>query len=339
MIINTASNVATSPNQSIPGKVLSVSPDGATVVVTDPIRQTVSLVTTSGGSQTVATNYGNLVGTSAAWSPDSQTVYITTTGNTLLTHSVFNNWRVVAPTDEVYTDIAVMVPSVGAYFAGPNATEGRSYCPVTTIATPPSNGNPPTTVNGYFPLADSVAGHTDMLAATTDGKHILAAAASPATIKDINITLPPPTQANAPQTCTTATSQVSINSTSNTPVPLANITASAITGVEPASNSALAFVTYDGSSGLLPFYLPGTGTVNYVQLSDGATAPVSGVFSTDDLTFYAGTSGDDQVHLISVTGTTATESGTIIAPKLPAANGTGLATPDMIVQKPKRLQS
>ncbi|HEY5382690.1 MAG TPA: hypothetical protein VIJ65_10565 [Acidobacteriaceae bacterium] len=335
MTVATGSNTLTAANQAIPGTVLSVSPDNSTAVVTDPSRQTVSLVTPQGG---IASSYGNVVGTSAQWSPDSQTVYITTTTDTLLTHSAFNNWR-VTPTDEVYSDVAVMVPSIGAYFAGPGTTQGRSYCSTTTIATPASDGNAPTTANEYFPLADTVATRTDQVAATTDGHHILgaglAAGGPAAVLSDIAL----PTPAPEALACTTAALGTGVTFSSTfTPHPLSSITATAITGVDPASNSAVAFVTYTGTSGQLPLYLPGTGTVNYVQLSDGATAPVAGVFSTDNLTFYVGTSGDDQVHLISVTGTTAKESGTVIAPKLTDANGAPVA-PNLIVQRPKRLQS
>jgi hypothetical protein len=331
MTIATASNSVSGPSQTIPGTVLAVSPDGTTIVVTDPTRQTVSLVTSSEG---LSSSYGNLVGTSAAWSPDSQTVYITTTSNTLLTHSIFNNWR-VTPTNTIYKDVAVMVPSVGAYFAGPE-TDGRSYCSTTTLDT---STTPPTATNEYFPLADSISTATDQLAATTDGAHILGAAV-PTTgaplLSDIAVTVP----AQALD-CTTATTPVHFTSTVN-PHPLGSITATSITGVDPASNSAVAFVTYMGSSGLLPLYVPSTGAVNYVQLANGATAasaPVAGVFSTDNLTFYAGTSGDNQVHLISVTGTTATDSTTVITPKLTGADGTTIVAPNLIVQRPKNLQS
>jgi hypothetical protein len=310
-----------------------VSPNNGNVVVTDPTRQTVSLVSSAGG---VSTSYGNVVGTHAQWSPDSQTVYITTNADTLLTYSAFNNWR-VTPTDEIYTDVAVMVPSIGAYFAGSNGvTEGRSYCSTTTIQTPASDGNPPTTANEYSPLANSSTAKTDRLAATTDGQHILGASLQTGApvLSDIKVV---PSQQAIDCTTVPLDTPVSFASTFN-PYPLSNITATSITGIEPASNSELAFVTYLGSSGQLPFYLPGTGTVNYVQLSDGATAPVAGVFSTDDLTFYVGTAGDDQVHLISVTGTTAQESGTVITPNLTDANGNPV-TPNLIVQRPKRLQS
>lgn len=335
MTVATGGNTLAGPYQGVPGTVLSVSPDGGTVVVTDPARQTISLVT---GTGTVTTTYGNLVGTSAAWSPDSQTVYITTTADTLLTHSVFNNWR-VTPTTTVYSSVAVMVPSVGAYFAGGTETDGRSYCSTTTISAPGGSGNPPTTDNDYYPLSDTSGAQTSLVAATTDGQHILGVGTpggAPA-LSDILLQSPLPSTA---LDCTTAAlgTKVTFSSSFN-PHPLSSITANTLTGVDPASNSTLAFVTYTGSSGMLPYYLPGSGTVNYVQLANGATAPVTGVFSTDNQTFYVGTSGDNQVHLISITGTTAKESGTVLSPKLTAPDGTTVVAPNLIVQRPKKALS
>ena len=78
MTLTTSGNTVSAANQLIPGTVLSVAPSGAYVVVTDPTRQTVSLVTNNGS---VATSYGNVIGTSAAWSPDSNTLYVTTNTN------------------------------------------------------------------------------------------------------------------------------------------------------------------------------------------------------------------------------------------------------------------
>jgi hypothetical protein len=337
MTIATSGNTASAADQAVPGVVLAVSPDGSTVVVTDPARQTVSLV--SNGA--VTTSYGNVVGTTAAWSPDSQTVYITTsnpsaTGNILLTHSAFNNWQ-VTPTNTVYTDVTVTVPHIGAYFGG-SETDGRSYCPTTTITTPGSNGNPPTTANVYYPLADSLAVQNDRVAATTDGQHILGAAlvGGTATFNDLSVTLPvttpcPPPPSGIPPDYFKHT---------NKSLTLSSITATQIDDVVPATNSALAFVTYTGSSGLLPEYVPATGAITYVKLGNGATtatAPLSGVFSTDNLTFYAGGS-DGQVHLISIQGTSASETG-VLQPALPAATGSGNAPVNLIAQQPKKLQS
>jgi hypothetical protein len=342
MTITTSGNTVTAANQTIPGTVLAVSPDGTTVVVTDPTRQTVSLVVDG----TISTTYGNVVGTSAAWSPDSQTVYITTNANTLLTHSAFNNWQ-VTPTNRIYSDVAVMVPHIGAYFSAGTETDGRSYCSTTTTASAGANGNPPTTANEYYPLADTDGAPTQVLAATTDGNHILGADVSGgvATLSDISVTLPQEAStltsgATADAlTCTTLQGGARFNSTFKTH-PLSSITASAVDSIVPDTNSALAFITYTGSSGLLPEYVPATGAVTYLQLGNGATsatAPLAGVFSTDNLSFYAGAS-DGQVHLISITGTTATETG-VLKPALPNASGSGNAPVNLIAQHPKKLQS
>jgi hypothetical protein len=332
MTLTTAANTISATNQAIPGTVLAVSPDGSTAVVTDPTRQTVSLVSNGG----VVTSYGNVVGTSAAWSPDSQTVYITTNTNTLLTHSAFNNWQ-VTPTNAVYTDVTVTIPHIGAYFAGPE-TDGRSYCPTTTISIPGSNGNPPTTANTYYPLADALAVQNDRITATTDGQHILGAAvvSGAATLNDISVTLPVTTPCPQPPNAVPP----DYFKGTNKPVSLSNITATQIDGVIPATNSAVAFVTYTGSSGQLPEYIPATGAVTYLQLGNGATtatAPLSGVFSTDNLFFYVGAS-DGQVHIISINGTTATETG-VLQPALPATSGSGNAPVNLIAQHPKKLQS
>lgn len=329
MTIATGSNQASAANQAIPGTVLAVSPDGNTVVVTDPARQTVTLISSTGG---IISSYGNLVGTRAEFTPDSQTVYITTTSNTLLSYSNFTNWR-VTPTNTTYTDVAITVPSVGAYFAG-KETDGRSYCSSTTVL---SGTNPPATDNIFVPLADQSTAQTDRLAATTDGKHILGASVltGAPVLSDLNVTLPVTTACPMPPNVVAP----GFFKSAFTTHPLTGVAASAITGVDPASNSNIAFITYTGSGGVLPFYLPGTGALNSVPLSNGATAPISGVFSTDNQSFYTGTSGDNDVHVISVTGTSAKESGTIIAPKLTGPDGTTIVAPDMIVQRPKKLQS
>ena len=335
MTVSALSNSVTASNLAVPGTVLSVSPSGTDVVVTDPVRQTVSLV----ASGAVVTTIGG-VGTRAQWSPDSQTVYITAnssaSGPQLLVHSAYTGWYSTTTANQ-YVDVAVMVPSVGAFFStNTNVTEGRSYCPTSVVA---ATGNPPSVTNTYYPVAADPTAQTDRIAATNDGAHILGATVASSSsvpgpaLNDISVVLP--SNPN-PLDCTTATSSV-IFSTTFTSHQLTGIAASAITGVFPASNSALAFVTYTGTSGLLPEYVPATGAVTNVTLSSGAIAPVAGVFSTDNLTFFAGTSGDNQVHLITVNGTTATDSS-VIAPKLLDGNG-NIAVPNLLVQRPKKATS
>jgi len=324
MTVSATNNALSSTNTAITGTVLSVSPDGATVVITDPVRQTVALV--AGGN--VVSTYGG-VGTSAKWSPDSQTVYITTNTTQLLVHSSYTGWY-ATPTDVQYLDVAVAVPSVGAFFGSTvPVTEGRSYCPATTSV---SGGNPPATTNTYYPLASTTTAKDDKLAATNDGQHILGATSTPAPLlNDIALSFPA-----AALDCTISNGPVTFG-TAVTPHALPGITASAITGVVPASNSSVAFVTYTGTSGLLPEYVPSTGAVTNVALSSGAVAPVAGVFTVDDKTFFAGTSGDNQVHLITINGTSAADTS-VIAPKLPDVNNNP-AVPNLLVQRPKKTTS
>ena len=416
----TASNTVSAANQLIPGVVLSVSPDGSTLVVTDPTRQTISLVSTS--TNAVTTSY-NGIGTSASWSPDTQAVYITTatlsspaTATTLtatptiepsstvtpstivLTHSTYTDWQ-TATANEGYSDVKVTVPSIGAFFAGSTTnfgTEARSYCPSSTVETSTTTTTgtatvfPPNVDNLYIPLvAQDTTAITDQIAATTDGKHILGAHAvaangvptGPATLSDIDVTLPLPPLSNtatgvnygcpippAPQPSLTPTPY--FGTVVNPPVTLTGINAAAITGVFPSTNSTAAFVTYTLPAGAttggqqLPLYFPpatGLGTIQLLTLGNGATAataPVSGVFSTDNSTFYVGTgaadgtSVDNDVHLITMTYPTsgvptATEApGTTITPQLPVCasttsgacqtTSTGYAPVNLIAQYPKK---
>lgn len=392
MTIATNSNTVSPANQNIPGIVLGVSPDGSTLVVTDPTRQTVSLV--SANNSTILTTYGG-IGTSATWSPDNQAVYITTAtlspsatpaaiaaltatptiepSSTLtlspivLTHSTFTDWQ-TATANEGYSDAIVTVPSIGAFFAGPRTTDGRTYCPSSTNL---SAGLPPNVTNEFIPLVDASTAVTDQIAATNDSKHILGAHAIPggtSTLSDIAITLPLSPKNPAPGTnygcpippAPQPTVGSGYFSSSFTVQPLTGINAASIASVVPSSNSAVAFVTYTLPAGattggqLLPMYFPpasGSGTLQFITLGNGATAssaPVSGVFSTDNFTFYVGTGSPDatnagnDVHLITMTYPsggvpTATElPGDIISPQLPLTAGAGDAPVNLIAQHPKK---
>ncbi len=326
--------------QALQGSVLAVAPNNSYAVITDPTRSTVSLVT-SGGS--VFSTFSG-IGTRAQWTPDSNTLYVTTTSNQLLTYSTFIGWESTNISTEVqYNDVAVTVPSYGAYFAGPKTTEGRSACPSTTLS---GLTVPPIATNIFTPPVDSLTVTTDRLAATTDGNHILGATVqtTPPTLQDI-VPAPPTQVAPGSTTTTVAACPLTVPpgffSATATPHALNGFTASAITGIIPASNSAVAAITYTGAGGVLPLYAPAIGAVANVALSGGATtAPVAGVFSTDNKTFYAGTSGDDVVHIIGLSGTagtTGTDTG-LIQPNLPDNNGK-IATPNLIVQRARRATS
>ena len=362
MVFSTGAGSVTGAYQTIQGNVLAVAPNDSYAVVTDPTRQTVSLVTSTG---TVFSTF-NGVGTSAQWTPDSNTLYVTTatstsstgtgTGNNqLLTYSTFEGWE-STPTDEEYTDVAVTVPNAGAFFSGTGlnapTTDGRSDCPASSLDT---TVTPYTTADTFSPLAAQVAAPTDRLVYTTNGGHLLGATAqvSPATLQDIVVALPTSTSSGAPVStiapCPPAPAVVAPGYfvTSFTSHPLTGISASpststplAITNVAAASNSNVAAVTYTGEGGVLPLYAPATGTVTDVTLSGGAaTAPVAGVFSTDNNTFYAGTSGDNVVHVISITGATGKDTGVITPTLTPLGGGAGTAQPNLIVLRAIRTTS
>jgi hypothetical protein len=328
MVLNAVNTLSMSRTDiTSPGTVLAVSPDGSLLVISDPVKQITTLESSSGG---VVSTYGG-VGTRAAFAPDSQTVYITA-GNQLLVYSAYTGWTSITPATTAgtpVTDVAITVPSVGAYFAGPSTT-ARGYCAISTPAAAPNSET-----NVFYSPADSSPAITDRIAATNDGKHIIGVTASSDTLSDLRVSFPTNTINGVvvPAACPVVGGLTFSNTLSTTI--LTSVTATAITGVLPTSDSTLAFITYTGSGGVLPAYAPiasGPGTTTYIKLTGSATAPVAGVISADNTTFYAGTSGDNLVHLIN--RSTLTDSSTL-TPNL--ANPSGATVPvNLLVQKPRR---
>jgi hypothetical protein len=368
MTFSAVSNGLTNQDPSVTGSVLAVSPDGTTLVITDPIRQFVYLyntTTASSGTGTtgttgtgtasaspigVQTQFGG-VGTHAAFSPDSQTVYITlgdynsstgvtTPNNQLLVHSQFTGWYQTT-SSQVTTDVALGVPYVGAFFGG-NPTTARSYCPVTTTSGGTTTTSS-TTTNVFYPDAGVIAPATDRIATTNDGLHVLGA--TTASFTDVALgtsALPGLPVGNCPLTDATPVKFASSVAFSGA---LPGVSATAITGVFPTSDSKTAFVTYTGTGGVVPTYTPqatGAGTLGSVALSKTLgtpVAPVAGVVSADNQTFYAGTTGDNAVHLITrQTDGSYKDVTTPIAPKLPDVNG-NIVAPNLLVQKPRKSTS
>ena len=334
MVLNAVNTLSVARvDQTSPGTVLALSPDGGTLVISDPVKQITTLETSSGG---VISTYGG-VGTHAEFSPDNQTVYITA-GNQLLVYSTYTGWASINPATTAgtpVTDVAVTVPGVGAYFAGPTTT-ARGYCSISTPAVAPNSDN-----NIFYPPADSSPAITDRIAATNDGRHILGATVTPVPmLSDLRVNIPSTNTSGASVSIACpATGGLTFSNSLSTSI-LGSITATAITGVLPTSDSAYAFITYTGSGGVLPAYSPlpngasGAGTTTYVKLSGTATAPIAGVPSADNTTFYAGTSGDNLVHIVNINGSTLTDNSTL-TPNL--TNPSGATVPvNLIVQKPRR---
>ncbi len=346
MTFTTASNSLTSTDFTVQGTALAVSPDNATVVITDPTRKLIYIdntgtaggTTTTASSPTVVSSFAG-VGTRAAFTPDGSAAYITTTDNHLLVYSTFSGWQSYDLSATGANDVAIAVPSVGAFVTGNTAVNARSYCPNSNVT--------PTVFYPQASVTTLAAAVGDRAATTNDGRHLLDVRlpASGGTPIVNDITFPASTAdgrtfngvlptGDCPESGNPPVFGLAANTVS-----LTGVTTPGVTGVYPASDSTIAFSTYlptasaTGTGTVLPAFTPGSSTFTSVALAQGATAPVAGVFSSDNKTFFVGTSGDNLVHLITRSTLTDTSQ---LAPKLPSvATPGGLATPNLIVQYPR----
>ncbi len=385
MVYSTASSTLTKADATVPGVVLAVSPNASQLLINDQARHLFYLYNTSGA---VATTFGGM-GVAAEWTPDSQTLYvvdnsqfnspagcaaplITGHTDTLYVYNANTGWTVepLPPSPVPAADLptcstepntalplmaqtpAITVPAVGAYLRG-NPTTAHTWCPSGTVSNNASIQ--------FYPQGDSQPVQSDVLGATTDGQHILGAAATAGggiTLNDLAVTIPTTNNNGVltPLQCPSATnattgvqtlSPLTIASTNNQ-TSISGVNAAAVdqvvTGAVPQVTASqtvaagLAFITYSPSAGAstttnaaLPFYVPapgGTaGALNYVTLTDCSscgviTAPLVGVFSPDDTTFFVSTAGDNEIHYISIPTTIGSASppkdAQQVSPNLPA---------------------
>jgi hypothetical protein len=359
MAISTANNSITTQTTAAPGVVLAVSPDDSTLIINDQARQLFYLYNVSAKDYT---SFGGM-GTAAAWTPDSHTLYIVDSANqgaphtdALYVYSQNTGWTTFCTVYNALTcpnpfmgaqSLAITIPSVGAFFSG-SPTVAHTWCPTGTVGNYASMS--------FYPQGPSpdntVAAQTDVLAATTDGQHILGASTSGSsiTLSDIGVTIPalnclppeyigtpPVLNPNYPLLLGDTLSPLVLQTTLTQPQA---ITASAATmnQVVPSPASNLAFLTYTppttgATTGVnLPFYIPGAGSLSYVtfkgSLAASITAPVAGAFTPDNALFFVSTVGDNMIHYISVplvTTNPANADTQQISPNLPActsiANG------------------
>ena len=355
MIFNTLNNTLTKEESSVPGVVLTVSPNNSHVIVNDQVREVFYIYNTASGA---STTFGGL-GNAAAYTPDSKTLYITDNAalggdhkDLLYVFSTSTGWSTyplppsplpaasipssaylpnvgVSPT---FQTPALTIPSVGAYLRG-TPTVAHAWCPLGTVS---SNGS---TISAFYPGpfpgsvatqgGDSQPIQSDVLTATTDGKHILGAAmvGGGITLSDINVTVP----AGACPGATTSQLNPLTFGHPATPYTQSALTvnASTINEIVASPVSNLAFVLYSGSSAgaQLPYYVPGSagaaGKVGYISLTGGSaiTAPLAGAFTSDDSIFFVSTAGDNKIHYLSIPAdpsTTAPTDTQQISPNLPA---------------------
>lgn len=346
MVYSATTNSLSTEDTSVPGVVLAVSPDNSQVLINDQTssREIFYLYSVSGKTYT---SYGG-IGSKAAFSPDGKTLYILgpKTGdyaNKLFVYNTFTGWHTYdLSASGSGGDLAILAPHVGAYFAGSISTVARGYCWDTATGT-------------AYPQADSAAVATDHLAATSDGLHVVATLANTntaattetTTLYDMGINnfgfdiTSSPAKGVCPSTLTTSGGLGFSHTLQQTSFSLTKPAGydEAINQVVAASDSSLAFVTYDfvnssnqsyttasTTGGALPYYKPGAvgsiGTVGTVTLAGTATAPLGGAFSPDNSLFFVGTSGDNLVHLISTSTLTDTKQ---LNPKLVDSSGNAVA--------------
>jgi hypothetical protein len=364
MVYTASTNSLASETPNVPGVVLAVSPTNSSVVVNDQLRGVLYIYSPSSGSYTSFAG----IGQKAAYTADGQTVYIVGNG-VLYIHNNFTGWSIeplpanqgtpttgvcpatnttspipqdptsyppntTANPNNTYNmfcspDLAVTIPAAAVFLSGA-ATSAYGQCPETTVKP---------VVN--YPEATTVAAVSDHVASTTDGKHIIGASANPPVLTDLSITVPIdacPSDANGQTTGIVFNPPPVVNQTSLSAYGITNINE-----VVAATNSLEAFVTYASDAttspaggALLPVYKPSTtagalGTLSSVALSGNALAPVAGIFSPDNTIFFAGTTGDNQLHVIDTTTLLDTRQ---INPKLTDINGNPLP-PVFLAVKPR----
>ena len=221
-------------------------------------------------------------------------------------------------------DLSVAVPSIGPFISGSPTSGSFGFCPEAT-----------TTPVDYYPNAGGLQVSTDRLTATTNSLHVIGASDSSTIghpqLTDSAITIP---TGGCTLTAGTATNPpvsqgLTIANTGNTPYDLSTYGIDNIDQVVASPDSSLAVVTYDSAAtatptggAQLPVYkIPASGTAGTlvpVKLSGTAIAPIAGIFSPNTQVFYASTTGDNLVHLISTSSLTDTQT---LAPALPDTNG------------------
>jgi len=319
------------PNTSVPGVVLAVAPNDKQVLINDQVRRVFYIYNTTGSVAASFTGLGN----SAAWTPDSETLYVSDSASlgaghsdTLYVYNANTGWTTYDLTSSGgATNLAITVPGVGAYLSG-NPTVAHTWCPSGTVS------NYSSLV--FYPQGDSVPVATDILAATNDGQHMLGAAIAGGAVQlsDINVTIP---STPCPQSGQTLEPLTISHNSPPTQQPVSGISATAINQIIASPASNLAFLTYNGSTpgAKLPYYIPSAngaaGTLNYVTLIGGAavTAPVAGAFSLDNKLFFVSTAGDNLIHFISTSTFQDTKQ---INPNLPAC--TPGSDPDCLITTP-----
>jgi hypothetical protein len=346
MIYSTASNSVTKQDNAAPGVVLAVAPNNGQLLINDQVLGKFYIYAPTTG---VAATFPGL-GSAASWSPDSKTLWVSDSAalggghtDTLYVYNAGTGWTTYplpcstgpncADPSLGAQSLVVTIPSVGAYMAG-SPTVAHTWCPSGTVGNYASMSFYPQGDVVYLnPPQDTEPVQTDVLAATTDGSHILGAALINAGVKlsDIQVDIPsgacpstttgvPPNQVQTLEPLIIAHQVEQAQLDHLTQVAQTNgATLTAVDQVVASPASNLAFITYNATpnnvNAVLPYYKPvpgytGTlGTVGYVTLSScastlstGAANPAWPCPATDTAPIAGAFTPDDSLFFVSTAG-------------------------------------
>jgi len=302
MSYTTANNALSAADLNVPGKVLAVSPDGTTLVISGrakgPNGQSTGapiLYIYSVAAGTFISQGTVSPATRAVFSADGNRIYIVAGDQEYLySSSIGFTIQPVVSGAVNGNDIAAFTPSVGAFFSGPN-TQVLNYCAQqTTPATPSAPGS----AVFYYPAA-STGLPSDQLGISNDGLHLFTAtsansSSTPFTFTDACVSVSPymnfatgkctgpvtpagqePVPVSAcPITVSTgdrtfSTAGILPAGATVTGVPVAT-SSSTLAGASSFFTAYAAFLTYTGVT-----TSTGGAVLPYYQVNDGQAAPAS----------------------------------------------------------------
>lgn len=253
-------------NSQTPGKVLALSHDGGTAIVSNIATGTVYFVSgTSFATQSVANALA------ASFSPDGSIAYITQ-GNSFTSSSASVNSHSGTFTATA-SDVNIIDQGSLTFYAGgaPGAIDVRATCDGSDLTALSLGG-------AALPVKiTSLWNSAHVYAVDTGGN-----------IDDVSVTL-------GAQGCPPAAPALTVQTTA------LGVGAFTPNQLFAAPNSKALIAT--GASGKLPLYDPSTGLITDVMLSSG-TVTTTGGTPNDGSNFYVGVQGSNDVHRIDLTAKT-----------------------------------
>ncbi len=270
IVLSPATNAVTTPNASLPGKVLAVSPDDNTLLISDTVNNKVYAVSPNASTNQIRTL--DIAGaTAASFSPDSVTAYVVGNGF----WSSFSSTTTPLPQNVggATNDVDFLTTGAFGYIAGSGSGVAvRATCNDSAKPNVVTSGVP-TSIHGLPDgnrLLAVVSPNIDVITASTD-----------------NIGCPP-------EIANTA-SATAINATTFGPP-----TGFAVPQLILTSDGTRAFVTSNQAGKLLGYDVVNARSAP-LQLVGGVTETFTGAATLDGKLLYVGAGGTNTLHKIDLT--------------------------------------